>query len=59
MDSLVNWKKKRDNHHEEFDDDDTDIFSPRLNDTMNEVLFIRRDSANAEAMRKMKMRWWK
>lgn len=57
MASLVKWKKKLDKYDGEYDSDDTDVFQPRLCDTMNEPMFIRRDEANARAMRALKIKW--
>lgn len=63
MDSLVFWKRKRDLYDEEYADDDTEVFSPRLTHTMNEVVFVRRDEFNGRAKRRMKnaggkKQWW-
>lgn len=57
-DSLVSWKKKVDKHDDRYVDDDTDCFSPRFDNSMNEVLFIRRDEVNAKAMKDMRMKLW-
>ena len=57
MESLISWKKKRDKYRGEYADDDTDVIAPRLTDTLNEVVFIRRDEVNAKAMRKMGIKW--
>jgi hypothetical protein len=56
MDSLVPWKKKRDEYHDEADEDE--IGTPRLVDSMQECKFIARDETNAKAMRSMKIKWW-
>lgn len=57
MDSLVHWKKKKDKYDDEMDEDESEVRSPILIDTMQEPTFIMRDETNAEAMRKLKIKW--
>jgi hypothetical protein len=56
--SLISWKKKRDKYDDdEMDGDFTEAGDPRLTDTIQDPEFIMRDETNAEAMRKMRMKW--
>ena len=57
MESLVNWKKKRDKYNEE-DDGDFELRAPKLTNTIQDVEFIKRDETNAEVIRKLKAKWW-
>lgn len=57
MESLVSWKKKRDKYDAEMDGDATEIIVPKLTNTIQTPEFIMRDETNAEAMRKLKIRW--
>ena len=58
MESLVPWKKKRDEYNDEADDDELGVRSPRLVDTMQDCKFIMRDETNAKAMKRLKLKWW-
>jgi len=53
----ISWKKKRDKYDDEMDGDFTEARDPRLTDTIQDPEFIMRDETNAEAMRKMRMKW--
>lgn len=57
MDELVSWKHKRDKHDDDYVDDDTDMHEPRLSDSLNEVVFIKRDSVNGKAMKILGGKW--
>lgn len=57
MDGLTSWKNKPDKYDDEYADDDKETYSPRLVDTMNEVVFIKRDSVNKKAMKSMGIKW--
>jgi len=60
MDCLVPWKKKRSVYKEESDEDDLrGIRGPHLTDEMHGVNFIMKDATNAEAMRKLNIKWWR
>jgi len=58
MESLVPWKKKVNKYHDEADDDEAVPRAPKLIDTMQEPTFIMRDETNAEAMKRLKLKWW-
>lgn len=57
-DSLVPWKCKRDLFDDETDEDDSEVRSPNLVGTLQDVQFIRRDETNATAMRHLGFKWW-
>lgn len=55
---MINWKNKRDKYDDEYADDESEINSPRLTDTMDEPMFIRRDEFNSRTMRKLGVKQW-
>lgn len=57
MESLVKWNKKRDKYDDEAFEDETEVRKPRLTDTIQGPEFIMRDSANAEAMKTLRIKW--
>jgi len=53
--SLVSWKKKRDKYE---DDDDDAVKGVKFVKELKGVEFIKSDSANAKAMKKMGGKQW-
>lgn len=58
MAELVPWKKKEERY---FDNDEElgEAKAPKFIKPPKEVKFIMKDETNAEAMKAMKIKWWK
>lgn len=57
MDSFT-WRKKRDKYRDEMDEDEIEARDVKLIDTLQDPQFVMRDEHNAEAMKKLKIKWW-